>query len=200
MIISTHPPTHQQMTLDEFLRYDDGTEVRYELVDGVLVEMGAESTINTLIAGYVFATFLQMGLPTYRIGFKQWLAVPRGAATARDPDLIVHSEASFSAIEGRPEAILKLEDPSPMLVVEVVSPGQVETPNYNRDYVEKRSEYAAKGIPEYWLIDPSRQVVLILVLQEDTYREQRFQGTQIVVSPSFPLLDVTAEQLLQAGR
>jgi hypothetical protein len=33
------------MTLQEYLTYDDGTDNRYELVDGVLVEMGAESTI-----------------------------------------------------------------------------------------------------------------------------------------------------------
>ena len=39
--------TQQRMTLKEFLAYDDGTEKQYELVDGVLVEMGYECTINT---------------------------------------------------------------------------------------------------------------------------------------------------------
>ena len=29
----------RRMTLKEFLTYDDGTETRYELVEGVLVEM-----------------------------------------------------------------------------------------------------------------------------------------------------------------
>ncbi len=33
--------TAQQMTLETFLHHDDGTGNRYELVDGVLVEMGA---------------------------------------------------------------------------------------------------------------------------------------------------------------
>jgi Uma2 family endonuclease len=36
-----------RMTIEEYLNYDDGTDTRYELVDGVLVEMGAESTLNT---------------------------------------------------------------------------------------------------------------------------------------------------------
>ena len=46
----TAPST--KLSVEEFLAYDDGTETRYELVDGVLVDMGAESTINTLISGY----------------------------------------------------------------------------------------------------------------------------------------------------
>ncbi|WP_367889252.1 Uma2 family endonuclease [Leptolyngbya iicbica] len=43
--------------------------------------------------------------------------------------------------------------PAPLLVVEVVSPGKV---NEDRDYRYKRSEYATRGIGEYWIIDPSR--------------------------------------------
>ncbi len=39
--------TDRRMTIQEFLVYDDGTDRRYELVDGVLVEMGAESRANT---------------------------------------------------------------------------------------------------------------------------------------------------------
>lgn len=33
--------TQKKMTLEEYLAYTDGTDHRYELVDGVLVEMGA---------------------------------------------------------------------------------------------------------------------------------------------------------------
>ncbi len=32
--------TQKKMTLEEYLAYTDGTDYRYELVDGVLVEMG----------------------------------------------------------------------------------------------------------------------------------------------------------------
>ena len=35
--------TNQRLTLEEYLSYDDGTDTRHELVDGVLVAMGAES-------------------------------------------------------------------------------------------------------------------------------------------------------------
>jgi Uma2 family endonuclease len=39
-------PTNQRMTFEEYLNYDDGTNTRYELVNGVLVEMGAETALN----------------------------------------------------------------------------------------------------------------------------------------------------------
>jgi Uma2 family endonuclease len=190
-----------QLTLEEFLTYDDGTDTRYELVNGVLVEMGAESTINTLIAGFLFATFLQLGIPAYRIGFKQWIAVSSGSATARDPDLIVHSEGSFAAIEGASQALIPASVSAPLLVVEVVSPGEPGSDNYDRDYVDKRAEYASRGIPEYWLIDPSRSVVIVLHLAGKQYSEiGQFRDYDRVISPTFSELQLTAEQVLKAGR
>jgi len=192
--------TDRRMTLEEYLVYDDGTDTRYELVDGVLVEMGAESTINTWIAGFLFGAFLQLGLPTYRIGFKQRIAVSSTTATARDPDLVVHSESSARAIEGKAQAILQASDPAPLLLVEVVSPGEPGSDNYNRDYIEKPQEYAARGIPEYWLIDPIRQVVLVLKLQDGGYVAQTFGDDQAIASPLFPNLNLTAAQILTAGR
>ncbi|MCS6815697.1 MAG: Uma2 family endonuclease, partial [Cyanobacteria bacterium] len=131
------------MTLEEYLNYDDGTETRYELVDGVLVEMGAESTINTQIAVFLLLYFSQLGVPSDCLGIKQKIAVTSITVTAREPDLIIHSEASAQAIAGSPQAILRPEQPNPLLVIEVVSPGDEESDNYRRDYIEKRQEYAA---------------------------------------------------------
>ncbi len=52
--------TDRRMIIQEFLVYDDGTDRRYELVDGVLVEMGAESRANTQIAILLIEIFLQL--------------------------------------------------------------------------------------------------------------------------------------------
>jgi Uma2 family endonuclease len=162
-----------RLTIEEFLTYDDGTDTRYELMDGVLVEVGAESTINTLIAGFLFLQFATLGIPAYRIGFKQWIAVSHSTATARDPDLIVYSEASFAAIDGLPQALLAADAPVPLLVIEIVSPGNPGTENYDRDYVHKPQEYAARGIPEFWQVDPDRAVVIVLTLEEGAYASDR---------------------------
>jgi Uma2 family endonuclease len=188
--------TARRISLEEYLTYDDGTDARYELVDGVLVEMGAESTINTMIAGFVFGLFLKMGFPTYQIGFKQKIEVESAYVSARDPDLIIHSEGSVRAIKRRSEACLMLNEPNPMAVIEVVSPGKQDSDNYQRDYVQKLSEYALRGISEYWLIDPIRHVVLIYHLQDSQYVGRAFTDNSAIVSPSFPDLNVTANEML----
>jgi Uma2 family endonuclease len=194
--------TVKRMSLEEYLTYDDGTETCYELVDGVLVEMGAESTINTLIAGFLFGVFIKLGMPTILIGFKQKIEVESNYVSARDPDLIVHTEESFAAIEGLSEACLKLNDSNPLIVIEVVSPGTESTDNYKRDYERKPKEYAARGIPEYWIVDPApdRAIVKVGTLVNDVYQFQDFTGNQPIVSPTFPGLKLTAAQVLTAGR
>ncbi|OUC16054.1 MAG: hypothetical protein B0A82_03480 [Alkalinema sp. CACIAM 70d] len=192
--------TQKRLTLEEYLTYDDGTETRYELVDGVLVEMGTESTINTRIAVFLIQIFLLLGLEVALLGIKQKIQVNSPYASARDPDLIVHSEASARAIEGRKESCLFLGDPNPLLVVEVVSPRSESSDNYQRDYVQKTAEYAARGIPEYWIVDPDRAVVLIGTLTNEAYQFQPFEGNSSIVSSRFSSLKVTAMQVLQAGR
>lgn len=61
MTIATKP-----MTFEEYLNYDDGTDTRYELVDGELIAMPTESDLNDQIASFLFAYLLQLGIPYYR--------------------------------------------------------------------------------------------------------------------------------------
>jgi Uma2 family endonuclease len=199
--------TARRMSLEDYLTYDDGTDTRYELEDGVLVEMGVESTTNTLIASFFFAIFLGMGVPYYRIGIKQKIQVTSSYVSARDPDLIIHTEASALVIKGRKEACLKLREPNPMIVIEVVSPGEPGTPNYDdlrsvadhRDYEHKPNEYAARGIPEMWQIDPERSWVKVGKLVDGDYDFETFTGNMGIGSPSFPGLTITADEVLTAG-
>jgi Uma2 family endonuclease len=192
--------TAKRMSLEEYLTYDDGTDTRYELVDGVLVAMGNEAKINTKIAVFLILALGRMGFDASRIGIKQKIQVDSDYVSARDPDLIVHSAESAAAGDDDSEFCLKLKEANPLIVVEVVSPGEPGTPNYDRDYEHKRSEYAARGIPEMWIIDPARSVVLVLTLSGDKYQEATFTGNQLIVSPTFPGLKLTAEQVLTAGR
>jgi Uma2 family endonuclease len=86
--------------------------------------------------------------------------------------------------------------PPPQLVVEVVSPGRE---NADRDYRYKRSEYAARGIAEYWIVDPIQQRVTVLEWVEGLYEERVFQGNQQIISPMLPDLDLTSERVINAG-
>jgi Uma2 family endonuclease len=193
--------TEKRMSLEEYLNYEDGTDTRYELVDGVLVEMGAESPINSRIAVFLITVFAQWGLQSDWIGIKQMLQVDSAYITARDPDLMIHSEASAVAFDdGRQEACLRLSEPNPLVVIEIVSPGGEATDNYKRDYERKPQEYAQRGIPEMWQVDPSRSWVRIGVLVDGVYAFTTFQGDAAIVSPTFPDLALTAEAILRAGR
>ncbi len=195
MTVATRP----RMGLEEYLNYDDGTDTRYELVDGVLVAMGAENTINPQIAMFLAFAFGALGIAPYRLAIGHQIVVSSPKVTARQPDLIVHSETSEAAISGDGK-LLRFDQPAPLLVVEVVSPGAPGSENYDRDYIEKRSEYALRGIPEYWIVDPQRQVVSVLTLQNGQYIERRFTGDDAIVSATFPNLSLTVQAVLKAGR
>ncbi|GAB4466401.1 MAG: Uma2 family endonuclease [Elainellaceae cyanobacterium] len=188
--------THRRMTLEEYLAYDGGTDTRTELVDGVVVDMGDESTLNTQIVLFLVATFLQLGVPYYQLGIKQQIAVSSAVATARDPDLMLHSPESARAISGLKQALLLPEMPPPALVIEVVSPGQE---NRERDYVAKYAEYAARGIPEYWIIDPAAAHIIVCLLNNTQYQQTVFRGDELIGSAALPALHLTAHQVLSAG-
>jgi Uma2 family endonuclease len=187
--------TTKHFTLAEYLIYDDGSDRRYELVNGELVEMPSESDLNNAIAIFLLLTFAQF-VPGRLLRRGTEVVVSGARATSRVPDLMVLTEELAAALAGTSRSIILPDMPPPALVVEVVSPG---AENENRDYRYKRSEYAARGIGEYWIVDPDRAQVLVLTLVEGLYEEAVFGGDDRLVSSTFPMLKLTATQLLQAG-
>lgn len=185
-------------TIEEYLDYDDGTETRYELVNGELVELPSGDPINPTIAAMLFAAFLALGIRPRRLAIGHQIEVESSEVSARQPDLIVHTDASINALLSG-ERIIRLGMPVPQLVVEVVSPGSPSSKNYQRDYVEKPKEYAARGIPELWQIDPNRAVVNVLELVNGAYQSRPFAGDDPILSPQFPTLQLTASGILDAG-
>jgi Uma2 family endonuclease len=188
-------------TIEEYLDYDDGTDTRYELVDGELVELPTESWDAGTISLYLLAQLLSF-VPFYLIRHKDTeITVTSASAKARIPDLMVVTETTAIEMKGQ-KGLIPLTTQPPVFVVEVVSPGKPGEDNYERDYVEKPKEYAARGIPEFWQIDPNegRDVVIVLTLKDGVYQSREFRGSDLVVSPTFPNLQLTAEQILRAGR
>ena len=184
-----------RLTLDEYLAYDDGTDNRYELVDGKLVVMPPETDRNNLIALYLLAEFLKL-VPIQLIRHKDTEIVVTGNRTrVRLPDLMILTEELLAAIGGR-RATITSDMPSPALVVEVVSPGKV---NEDRDYRYKRSEYAARGIIEYWIVDPQREKVTVLSLVDGLYEETVFEGSQQIISTVLPNFHVSAAKVLNCN-
>lgn len=190
---------NRPMTLVEYLNYEADTDTRYELIDGLLVEMGAESTLNINIAIFLIVTFAQM-IPTHLIHRGTEIEVKGELANTRYPDLMVLSEDCAAALAGKKCALITLDMPAPALVLEVVSSSDTDVRSHHRDYVDKRQEYAQRGIPEYLIIDPIAAKVLILNLVNYAYKEHRFTGDEQLVSPLFPSLNLSCESLLRAGQ
>ena len=88
-----------------------------------------------------------------------------------------------------------MDMPPPLLVVEVVSLGKE---NIDRDYRYKRSEYAARGIGEYWIVDPLARRVTVLEWVEGLYEERVVQGNERIISPLLPNFDLTCERVINA--
>ena len=183
------------LTFEDYLAYDDGTDTRYELVDGELVAMPPESQRNNAIAKRLWAVLLQH-VPLERLAYKDTEVEVMGRrARCRIPDLLVHSEESLLAIQDQPRATLTRDMPPPALVVEVVSPGEA---NRSRDYRHKRTEYAARGIAEYWIVDPETRQVTICQWVDGQYEDTVLQGDEAIQSTVVPQIALTVGQLLAA--
>jgi Uma2 family endonuclease len=185
--------TKKKITFEEFLNYDDGTDYLYELENGELIPMASESEINCRIVMVIVAYLLQMGISPVRLRMKSEIMVNSQMVGVRVPDLIVFSEELAIAMQGASRSLITLDMPPPMLVVEVVSPNQEK-----RDYRYKRTEYAAREIPEYWIVDAIAQKITILEWIEGCYEEKVFTGEDKLVSPQLGSLNLSARELLQA--
>ena len=187
--------TTSKLTFAEYLEYDDGTDKRYELVNGELVEVPPESELNGWIAEWLrdeFVKFAKRRLVRVQAYEIQVLGNPQN----RYPDLIVLREEHLKLTKKRQTITLEMR--SPLLVAEVVSPYRNKSDdNYRRDYVEKVEQYQARGIPEYWIIDPTGKLVTVLVLQDGCYKKQEFRGNEEIVSQTFQDLKLTAVEILQ---
>ncbi|MEB3828572.1 Uma2 family endonuclease [Phormidium sp. CCY1219] len=165
----------QIMSLEEFFNYDDRTDTRYELEDGKLLAMPTESEINRRIATFLLVYFAQLGIAFSRLTMKTEVVVSGRRATVRLPDLMVLTEELTEELAGANRSLVTLDMPPPQLVVEVVSQGGE---NEARDYRYKRSQYQARGIAEYWIVDPMQERITVLSLVAGLYEEAVYEGLQ----------------------
>jgi Uma2 family endonuclease len=182
----------QVLTFEDYLRHDDGTDTRYELVNGVLVEMPPESDENLSIARKLLLELIQ-SIPADWVVWGTEIEVTGQRATGRIPDLLVHTEASKAAVAGATRATITRDMPPPALVVEVVSPGQA---NRERDYRYKHTEYAARGIAEYWIVDPETNQVTLCLWVNGQYEDQVYSGAEAIQSTVVPGFGLTVAQIL----
>jgi len=201
------PITQRPLSFDEFLaRY--GGDNRYELIDGEVFDLeptGLHEEVAAFVTAKLCVQIDELGLP--------WFVLQRGllrpantGITAFRPDVaVVDRDELIQEPLWADQSILTLGS-SIKFVTEVVSS------NWQNDYARKVEDYAVLGIPEYWIADyaglggtrhigkPKQPTLSICTLVDGEYEIQQFRGDQAIVSPTFPDLKLTAEQVLRGGR
>jgi Uma2 family endonuclease len=195
------------LSFDEFLvRY--GGNNRYELIDGEVFDLeptGQHEEVAAFITAKICVQIDGTGLPCFVL--QRGLLRPSNIGmTAFRPDVAVVDRDELSKeLLWSDQSILTLGS-SIRLVAEVVSS------NWQNDYARKVEDYAALGIPEYWIADyaglggtrhigkPKQPTFSICTLVDGEYEIRQLRGNEIIVSPTFPELKLTAEQVLRAGR
>jgi Uma2 family endonuclease len=120
-------------SFDEYLSHDDGTENLYELFNGELVELLPESGLNVEIATFLLVQFASI-LGSQRVRGHGLELEVRGEPKNRYPDLTIIRDEHIQLLKKR--NTIRLSMAPPVLVVEVVSPGDLQR---DRDYIANAS-------------------------------------------------------------
>jgi Uma2 family endonuclease len=147
------------------LTYDDLRDIpddgqRYEVIGGELVVNPAPSADHQRVVGSVYRLLFVFG---HNHAAGEALLAPFDVILSYfdivQPD-VVFMAASQPRIAGTHHST----DGPPRIVVEVISPASRRT-----DSVRKMALYARAGVPEYWIADPERRLLVINVLMGDEY-------------------------------
>jgi Uma2 family endonuclease len=192
-------PKH--VTFDEFIAwYPENSENRYELHNGVIVEMPKPTGKHSEVAGFLN---IEIGV-TCRLP-RECVVKPDLNESGYEPDVIVLDRKAVQ-LEPRWEAeSIITRGSSVRLIVEVVST------NWHDDYALKLEDYEAMGIQEYWIVDylglggrryignPKRPTFSVHQLINSVYQVKQFREGERIESPTFPELNLTAQQVFSAG-
>ncbi|OUC12120.1 MAG: hypothetical protein B0A82_24220 [Alkalinema sp. CACIAM 70d] len=185
-----------KLTLEDFLNYHDGTDNRYELVDGELKLMaigtGKHGSIIEFLNDEFRIAIRNAQQPWTSKNSAVGVQSPRGRRwdTCRIPDVTVLPLEQWKMMADR-QAVITLDQPPPLLVVEVVSES-----TKSEDYRSKHAEYCVLEIAEYWIVDPIAQQVTVCVFEDGGYTDYVFAGDAVIVSALLPALQLTVAQVL----
>ncbi|OIP70779.1 MAG: hypothetical protein AUK43_08440 [Oscillatoriales cyanobacterium CG2_30_40_61] len=198
----TSIPT-KQLTFTEFLEQLPDEAGRYEFVNGEIVRTLATRQHDN-IADFIARQFdkeVERLHLNYRVSGRVVVRTltANGREQGRQPDVSIVDKTLWNSNLSAYTAFIE-----PLqLAVEIVST------NWEDDYVDKLDEYQRLGISEYWIVDylaiASRsylgnpKIPTIFVYQLDKtgiYQHQSYQGLDLILSPTFPELQLTVEQIL----
>ncbi|MFB2983192.1 Uma2 family endonuclease [Microseira sp. BLCC-F43] len=196
------------VTFDEFVAwYPENSEHRYELHNGVIVEMPNPTGDHSDVTGFIglkLAVEIDRRELPYSIPGDYLLKPVRNESGYKPDVLVLDRHALVNEPRWKKESIITIGS-SVRLAVEVVST------NWRDDYYIKLAEYEEMGIPEYWIVDylglggrkfignPKRPTLSVYELVDEEYQVKQFSEGDRIESPTFSELNLTAQQVFQAG-
>ncbi|MEQ9668835.1 Uma2 family endonuclease [Coleofasciculus sp. G2-EDA-02] len=198
------------VTFEEFIAWYPNTGKRYELHDGVIVEMpkptGTHSNVTGFLIEELILTIVQMGKRGSWTIPRESIVKSSNGKSGYEPDIIVlDQDAIIAEPRWQKESIIENAQ-SVKLIVEVVST------NWRDDYFKKRADYEEMGIFEYWIVDyaalggrnflgsPKQPTVSVYQLVEGEYQVTQFRGDNVIIYPTFSGLNLRAERIFQVGQ
>ncbi|NJK75533.1 MAG: Uma2 family endonuclease [Microcoleus sp. SU_5_6] len=196
------------VNFEEFVEWlPENSAVRYELHNGDIVEMaqpvGEHEEVKGFLTIKISATIDRLELP-YSIP-NQVIVRPPEKDSGYFPDLLVLNRANLAnETLWQKQSILSLGASIP-LVIEVAST------NWRDDYYVKYADYEEMGIPEYWIVDyaalggrnfignPKKPTISVCNLVDGEYQIFKFRDDDRIISQTFPDLNLSANQIFQAG-
>jgi Uma2 family endonuclease len=157
-----------------------------ELVDGCIEVLPMPTLFHQRILQWLWKQF-EAWCEASQIGEAFIAPVPMKlfSGTIREPDLFLIPRQQGSPLPQYPKSAL--------FVLEVVSEGAEAR---QRDYVQKRDDYAKAGIPEYWIVDPIDKAVTVLRLEGAQYKEHgRYEQKQTVIAATLEGFSVECERI-----
>jgi Uma2 family endonuclease len=174
------------MTPREFDRGDFVEGWRYELIHGVLVVTPAalinERDPNDML-GYWLRVYQNSHPEGKALDCTTYEHTVRCRKNRRRADRVI-----WAGLGRLPRA-----NETPTIIVEFVSPGKR---NWKRDYEEKRDEYLAIKVGEYWVIDRFQHTLTVFRKQGGRVRTQVVPATQNYTTDLLPGVVLPLAELL----
>lgn len=169
--------TKLKFTYEDYLLTEEGK--RYELIDGDLLMTPAPNVEHQDISKDLLIILYNQ---LERKGFGKVFASPIDVVLSNTD--VVQPDVLFISKE-RMNIITKQNiQGAPDLVIEILSEGTEK-----RDLVFKRKLYHRAGVKEYWIVDPEKRTLEILVHEPDDYASRAvYSGDATVASPAFSQL------------
>ncbi|MEH2244001.1 Uma2 family endonuclease [Nostoc sp.] len=195
------------LTFNEFIEWYPNDGKRYELHKGVIVEIFAPTGSHEKVLGFIAhkltVEFDCLNLP-YGIPKTALVKTP-SAESAYSPDVLLLNLDNLDKEPLFQKQSTVSQAASVPIVIEVVST------NWRDDYYNKLRDYEEMGIPEYWIADyaalgarkfignPKQPTIFVCELVDGEYQMTAFQGNTAISSPTFPQLNLTAQQIFNAA-